>query len=527
MDWKLLRSTSCTSALFCAMLAAACNPAAAPPPAPQTTPAGPRIIPQPASLVLSAGTGFEVTPQTRITVVNQPEVVAIADYLAAFLRRATQFPLPVNSPSAGGSTGVIELRLDGSASSLGDEGYRLTVNRDSVRLVAHTPIGLFRGTQTIRQLLPTDIESEIGVTRAVWPIPALEIADQPRFAWRGAMLDVARHFFTVNEVEDYIDLLTLYKINVFHLHLTDDQGWRIQINSRPKLTTMGAVTQVGGGRGGFYTQQEYQEIVRYAAARYITVVPEIEMPSHINAALVAYPELSCSERPPAPYTGIEVGWSTICVNKEESYAFIDDVVRELSAITPGAFIHIGGDEVKTLTDEQYIRFVERVQDIVVRHGKRMIGWEEVAKVRLKPSSLVQPWKGDSASSALQYGAKLIMSPARKAYLDMKYTQSTELGLNWAALIEVSDAYDWDPAHYNPGVGEKDVLGVEAPVWSETPRNISAVEFLAMPRLPAIAEVGWTPQASREWQNFRVRLAAHAPRWRYLGVNYYHSPQIPW
>jgi hexosaminidase len=523
----MLPRTSFTSTLFCALLVVACNPPAAAPPAPQAVAVGPKIIPQPASLMLTGATPFELTSQTRITTINQPEAVAIADYLAAFLRPATEFPLGVASPTAPGGTNVIELRLDGTASSLGDEGYRLSVARDSVRLVAYTPAGLFRGTQTIRQLLPTDIESEIGVARAEWPIPALEIVDQPRFAWRGAMLDVARHFFTVQEVKDYIDLVTLYKINVLHLHLSDDQGWRIQINSRPKLTALGSLTQVGGGPGGFYTQQEYQEIVRYAASRYIMVVPEIEMPTHINAALVAYPEVSCSAKPPAPYTGIEVGWSTICVNKEESYALIDDVVREVSAITPGPFFHIGGDEVKTLTDEQYVRFIERVQDIVGRHGKRMIGWEEVAKVRLKSSSLVQPWKGDSASSALQYGAKLILSPARKAYLDMKYTAGTELGLRWAALIEVSDAYDWDPGSYSPGVGEKDVLGVEAPVWSETPRNISAVEFLAMPRLPAIAEVGWTPQAARNWQNFRVRLASHAPRWRYMGVNYYQSPQIPW
>ena len=516
-----------TSAVVCAMLIVACGPPAAPPPAPQIAAPGPRLIPQPVSLALTAGAPFELTPQTRITVTNQPGVVAIGEYLGAFLRPATQFPLPVTSPAAGGGGNVIELRLDGNATSLGDEGYTLTATHDSLRLVAYAPAGLFRGTQTIRQLLPSDIKSQTGVTRAVWPIPALSITDQPRFAWRGAMLDVARHFFTVREVEDYIDLITLYKLNVFHLHLSDDQGWRIQINSRPKLTTLGATTEVGGGPGGFYTQQDYQDIVRYAAARYIMVVPEIDMPSHINAALIAYPELSCSVKPPEAYTGIEVGWSTICVDKEASYAFIDDVVREIAAISPSPFFHIGGDEVKTLTNEQYVRFVERVQDIVGRHGKRMIGWEEVAKVHLKPTSIAQPWKGDSASAALQYGAKLVLSPAKKTYLDMKYTSATELGQSWAALIEVSDAYDWDPAHYNPGVGEKDVLGIEAPVWSETPRNISAVEFLAMPRLPALAEVGWTPQASRDWQNFRVRLAAHAPRWRYLGVNYYPSPQIPW
>jgi hexosaminidase len=267
--------------------------------------------------------------------------------------------------------------------------------------------------------------------------------------------------------------------------------------------------------------------VRYAAARYITIVPEIDMPAHTNAALAAYPEVSCSDRPAGLYTGTDVGWSSICVDKEASYALIDDVVREIAAITPGPFFHIGGDEVKLLTDEQYTRFVNRVQDIVNRHGKRMVGWEEIYKAQLKPTSIVQSWKGDSAAQALKYGSKLVLSPAKKAYIDMKYNAGTELGLSWAALIEVNDAYDWDPATYNPGVTERDVLGIEAPMWSETLRNIGAVEFLAMPRLAALAEVAWTPQAERDWQSFRVRVATQAPRWRYMGVNYYHSPQIPW
>jgi hexosaminidase len=485
------------------------------------------IVPEPVSLTLDAGTPFEITPQSRITVVNNPEVIAIGENLAAFLRRATEFALPVTSPAAPGTSTVLELRLASDAPDLGDEGYSLKITRDSLQLSAYSPAGLFRGTQTIRQLLPNEIESDIGVARSAWPIPSLTIVDRPRFAWRGAMLDVARHFFTVKEVEQYIDLLTLYKLNVLHLHLADDQGWRIQINSRPKLTELGSTTQVGGGAGGFYTQRDYQEIVRYARARYITIVPEIDMPGHINAALVAYPELSCSAEPPAPYTGIKVGWSTICVDKEGSYALINDVVREISAITPGPFFHVGGDEVKTLTDEQYARFIERVQDIVGRYGKRMIGWEEVSKARLKPTTLAQSWKSDSASAALRYGAKLILSPAKKAYIDMKYSSSTELGLNWAGIVEVSDTYDWDPGLYNPGVTEKDVVGIEAPIWSETLRNISAVEYLATPRLASLAEVGWTPQASRDWQDFRLRLGAQAPRWRYLGVNYYRSPQIPW
>jgi hexosaminidase len=488
--------------------------------------ATPQVIPEPASMQLRGGAAFQLTSTTQISVpANNPEISAIADGLAALLRRATDFPVPVAAGSAGG-TNTIQLRLGGDAASLGNEGYALTVTSDSVTLVASAPAGLFHGTQTLRQLLPTAIESQIGIDRS-WPLPAVVIVDRPRFEWRGAMLDVARHFFTVKEVEQYIDLLALYKLNVLHLHLSDDQGFRLQINSRPKLTLVGANTQVGGGPGGFYTQQDYQDIIRYAQERYIMIVPEIDMPSHLNAALVAYPEASCTTRQTGLYTGTDVGWSTICVDKEESYALIDDIVREIAALTPGPFFHMGGDEVKTLTDSQYVHFVERVQDIVNRHGKRMIGWEEIFKAHLKPTTLVQPWKGDSAAAAIKYGARLIMSPAKKAYIDMKYNASTELGLDWAALIDVSDAYDWDPATYSPGVTERDIIGVEAPMWSETLKNITAVEFLAVPRLPALAEVAWTPQAARNWQDFRVRLAAQAPRWRYLGINYYHSPQIPW
>jgi hexosaminidase len=316
-------------------------------------------------------------------------------------------------------------------------------------------------------------------------------------------------------------------MNVLHLHLSDDQGWRIEIKSRPKLTGIGAITQVGGGPGGFYTQQDYQTIVRYAQERYITVVPEIDMPGHTNAALTAYPELSCSTRPTQLFTGIDVGWSTFCVDNEGTYALVEDVVREIAAITPGPYFHVGGDEVKALTPQQYVRFIERVKGIVNRNGKKMVGWEEITKARLDQNTLAQQWKSDSATAALQYGSKLILSPAKKVYLDMKYTPSTELGQKWAAFVEVRDAYDWDPALYITGVNESNIVGVEGPLWSETPRNITAVEYLVMPRLPAVAEVGWTPQRGRDWEDFRVRLAAQAPRWNYLGVNYYRSPQIPW
>ena len=513
--------------LFLATLSlAACT--TAPPPTTATRPVitGPQVIPAPASLTMGAGAPYEVTRATNIVVDgSSPEVTAIAQGLGALMRKSTGFPLVVSTADT--AANKIQLRLAADRASLGEEGYELTAAANSLTLVANRPAGLFRGVQTIRQLLPFDVESDMGVSRSVWAIPALSIADQPRFAWRGAMLDVARHFFTVREVQQFIDLLALYKMNTLHLHLSDDQGWRIVINSRPKLATMGGATQVGGGPGGFYTQADYQAIVQYAQQRYITVVPEIDMPAHTNAALVAYPEVSCSVRPTALYTQTDVGWSALCVDKEETYALADDIIREIRAMTPGPYFHIGGDEVQALTHEQYVHIIERLQTIVNKYGKKMIGWEEITKAKLNPTTLAQQWKSDSATAALQYGSKLIMSPAKKIYLDMKYTRATELGLNWAAFVEVRDSYDWDPATYMTGVTEANIVGVEGALWSETIRNITAAQYLIMPRLPAIAEVGWTPQRLRDWENFRLRLASQAPRWNLLGVNYYRSPQIPW
>lgn len=473
-----------------------------------------------------AGEPFALTDSTVIVTDGGGETVRVAQQLAALLRPSTGFAIPVSS---GGVTArrIIALRIVPNA-SLGPEGYQLNVSSDSVTLSANAPAGLFYAAQTLRQLLPPQIESHMTLSPMLWTVPAVAISDKPRYAWRGAMLDVARHFFTVDEVKQYIDLLALYKMNVLHLHLADDQGWRIEITSRPKLAGAGSVTQVGGGPGGYYTQDDYRDIVRYAQERYITIVPEIDMPGHTNAALIGYPELSCSRRPPAPYTGTDVGWSTFCASKEETYALVDDVMRELAALTPGRYLHMGGDENPILSREDYAKFVERTQDIIARHGKQMVGWEEISHARLSPTTLSQAWATDSvAAHAIQYGAKVILSPGKRTYLDMKYDNSTELGLTWAALIEVRDAYDWDPATYMKGVGEANIMGVEAPIWSETVRNITAVQYLAMPRLPALAEVGWTPQATRDWESFRVRIATHAPRWNFLGVNYYRSPQVPW
>jgi hexosaminidase len=494
------------------------------------------VVPRPTSVVPGSGAPFALTAATAVVVsAGNAEAERIGEGLAFLLRPSTGFAFPVSSGAA--ARGVIAIRLGGGA-DLGDEGYEIMITADSVRLTAARPAGLFRGVQTLRQLLPPRIEAEqslIGGEVRTWSIPPGRITDRPRFAWRGGMLDVSRHFFTVDEVKQYIDLLALYKLNVLHLHLTDDQGWRIQIDSWPRLTTVGGSSEVGGGSGGFYTKADYADIIRYAGDRYITVVPEIDMPAHTHSAIAAYPELGCSRATPAPnpnarpglYAGIRVGFSALCHDKPVVHRFVDDVVRELAAMTPGPYIHLGGDEVEELKPEQYAAFVGRMQETVARHGKTMIGWDEIGHARLRPGTIAQMWRPDTSVAAIRQGARVIMSPAPKAYLDMKYTAATEIGHTWAALIELRTAYDWDPVTHFPRVTERDVLGVEAPLWTETVVNISAAQYLLLPRLPAIAEVGWTAGPGKSWESFRTRIAAHAPRWRYLGMNYYPSPQVQW
>lgn len=475
---------------------------------------------------VAGGAPFTLRDSAVISVgSDNPALTRVAELLAGVLRPSTGFPLPVVMGSDPGP-GSIVLRL--ASTGMGSvDAYQLTVRPERVEITAADPAGVFRGIQTLRQLFPANVESHVRVSgpSARWVVPSLTISDAPRFAWRGAMLDVSRHFFTVDEVKQYIDILALYKMNVLHLHLSDDQGWRIEIKSRPQLTAVAGPSEVGGGPGGFYTQEQYVDLVRYAQDRFITIVPEIDMPGHTNAALIAFPELSCGKRPPAIYTGTEVGFSTFCVEKDGTYALIDDIVREIVALTPGPYFHMGGDEVEALSHEQYAHFVERVQEIVRKHGKQMVGWEEIRKAKLDPSTLIQQWIGDTMS--LQHGGKMVMSPSKRLYIDMKYDATTELGLRWAGLVDLRTTYDWDPAAYNPNVPESMIVGVEAPMWSETLRNITAVQFLAIPRLPSVAEVGWTAQSARNWDSFRRRIAAHGPRWNYLGINYHRTPEIAW
>ncbi|CAN5655940.1 family 20 glycosylhydrolase [soil metagenome] len=496
-------------------------------PQPAGEPAEVAIVPAPMSLGRNGGT-FTLSSATEIHVgTGDPDVARIAGQLAELLSPGTTRGIRRLTETARLPASGIALLLDASLDSLAEEGYRLAITSQRVVASAPRPAGLFYALQTLRQLLPPE-HVERGAPLPAQAVHAVTIVDRPRYAWRGAMLDVSRHFLGPADVKRYIDLMALYKLNRLHLHLSDDQGWRIEIKSWPNLTARGGSTAVGGGPGGFYTQAEYSDLVEYARERFITIVPEIDMPGHTNAALASYAELNCDGRARPLYTGIRVGFSALCPSKEITYRFVDDVVREISALTPGPWFHIGGDEVKTLSAAQYAAFIERVQAIVQSHGKQMIGWGEIEGATLLPTTIVQHWQPTAtARAAIRQRSRFILSPANKVYLDMKYDPSTTLGLRWAGYVDVRTSYDWDPATLVAGIGESSIVGIEAPLWSETVVTIADYEYMAFPRLAAVAEVAWSQHARRDWTGFSLRLAAHGPRWQALGVNYYRSRQIPW
>ncbi|MGC4895276.1 family 20 glycosylhydrolase [Micromonospora sp. DT31] len=526
------------------------------------------VVPAPAQALPDPAADFTLDADTTLRV--SPAGRDVAEQLAGWLRPATGLPLPVTD-GPGSEDDVLTLTLAPAGASArtagpagsdpagsspdrsepagsspagsspaggngsdgtvaGPEGYRLDVTTGGVRITAATAAGLFHGAQTLRQLLPAAIESATPVT-AHWVVPGGTIVDRPRFPYRGAMLDVARHFFAVEDVLRVVDHLARYKLNHLHLHLTDDQGWRIAVDSWPRLAEVGGATQVGGGPGGWYTRDDYRRIVAYAARRHVTVVPEIDLPGHTNAALVAYPELAPGKVAAPPYTGTEVGFSYVDPTDERTYAFVADVLGEVAALTPGPWLHLGGDEAFKVPAEQYRAFVERAQAVVAANGKTVVGWHQLAPAGHVDGRVLQWWGTDGddpqTADAVRRGARLILSPANHAYLDMKYAPDSPLGLDWAGHVDVRRAYEWDPAAHLHDVPAEAVLGVEAPLWTETITTPAEVEYMLFPRLPALAELGWSPRATHDWSRFRERLSGHAPRWAAAGITFHRSPEIPW
>ncbi|WP_460304807.1 beta-N-acetylhexosaminidase [Actinocorallia aurea] len=478
----------------------------------------PNLIPVPRSLVPGQGV-LTLGPGATLTAPDGRAATA----LRALLDRATGLPFPGPGP---GAPATLALFLDGPA-SLGDEGYLLDVTEEGAVLRAHTDEGLFRAVQTLRQLLPPAIESPAPAP-GPWTVPCVSVEDGPRYAWRGVMLDVARHFFDVAAVKAFIDRVVPYKFNVLHLHLSDDQGWRLEVDGYPRLTEHGATTAVGGPPGGFFSQDDYKEIVAYAGERYLTVVPEIDVPGHTQAAMSSYPFLSTQDAPEL-YEGVEVGFSELAVHRDSTYAFLDEVFGQVAALSPGGLLHIGGDEALSTTAEDYAHFMARALPLVGGRGMTAVAWQEAASAPGLPAGVhLQYWRPTSEEvpaalvEAARAGARLIMSPADRVYLDQKYADDTELGLRWAGTVSVRRSYEWDPEELVPGA---DVAGVEAPLWSETLRTLDDIDHMLFPRLPGVADIAWSA-APRDWPSHVRRLRAHTARWDAAGITaYYRAPEL--
>lgn len=478
------------------------------------------IIPKPISIETNEGR-FILTNDTSIYVKGitdeeTEEIRWIADFLREKLSAATGFELNIikgDKPPEGS----IYLTTINTNPELGIEGYNILSTPKIVKISAYKPEGIARGVQTLRQMLPAQIANSTVVNNVEWTVPASIINDKPVYSYRGLMIDVARHFFTVDEIKRQIDLAAQYKINRVHLHLSDDQGWRLEIKKYPELTLIGGSTEVGGGPGGYYTQEQFKDIVSYAMQRYVEIVPEFDMPGHTNAALASYGFLNPNGKKAPLYTGTDVGFSSFMAHSEKTYEFIEDVIKEVVQISPSKYIQIGGDEALNTKKEDYDYFVGRVAKIAQKYGKIPIGWDPIdTSPEINSSVILQNWK-DSNEEAVKKNMKIIVSIASKAYLDMKYNEKTPYGLDWAGYIPVETAYKWDVTDYAP---RNLALGLEAPLWTETISTQEQMDYMIYPRLLGYAEIGWTPKENRNWEEYKMRLEMQEERLGYEGVNYY-------
>ncbi|WP_315073187.1 family 20 glycosylhydrolase [uncultured Microbacterium sp.] len=492
------------------------------------------LVPVPVSAVAREGR-MPITAKTRV----RGSSPAAAQLIDAVERRSGIRLSVVDEAAAD-----IELIVDPESSA--PEGYTLEIG-DQAIVVGADEAGLFYGVQTLLQLLRQDDSG--------WALLRADVADSPRFPRRGVMLDVARHFFGVDDVKRFIDSTSALKFNHLHLHLSDDQGWRVHIDSWPLLTERASGTSANGDPGGFYSKDDYRELVAYAASRHMIVIPEIDLPGHTHAIGVAYPELveapvlndnliadSARLGQPLPvagetYLGWGVGHSSVRIHEERTYEFVRDVVRELAEMTPGPYIHIGGDESLGTPQDDFDLFAARATSIVVEEGKIPMAWHEMGSAaNIAEGTVGQYWgkttpEGTHAEEAAHFverGGALLMSAADVTYLDMKYAEDFPLGLTWAAIIDVRSAYEWEPTAVLD-VPEAAILGVEAPLWSETTRTIDEVEQLVFPRAAAQAEVAWSPRETpeRTWESFRLRVGSLAPLWKAEGVDFHPADEIPW
>jgi hexosaminidase len=512
----------------------------------------PAIIPLPVQIEVTDG-AFNLKPSTRISYSGGNKAAALAEQLAGMLRPASGFALKTSE----GNGGNIRLLIDTSGVWKPEE-YRLTVAKRNVTLTAATPDGLFRGVQTIRQLLPPQIESSTILSDMKWTMPCVTVTDYPRFEWRGMHLDVSRHFFDVEFIKRYIDILALHKLNVFHWHLVDDQGWRIEIKKYPRLTKVGAwrvdredkpwnareLQQPGekATYGGFYTQVEIKEIVAYATERYITVVPEIEMPAHVGSALAAYPEYSCTGGPfTVPPGSVWPITNIYCAGKEETFSFLEDVLTEVMELFPSQYIHIGGDEAdKTewrrcpdcqarirkegLGDEDELQsyFVKRIEQFLKSKGRMLIGWDEILQGGLAPEATVMSWQGfEGGIAAARSEHHAVMTPVSHCYFNIYQGDPATEPTSFRGLITLKKVYSFEPVpqELTPEEG-KYIIGAQGCLWTEYVTDGKTAEYMILPRLTALAEVVWTASENRSWDSFSERLPVMLERFDAMGLTHY-------
>jgi len=511
------------------------------------------IIPVPVSITEGKGT-FELMPDATISF-NDNRAASTASFLAGMLKPATGYELSQTM----GADGSIILNLD-TIKEWRQEEYNLAVTRKQVIITAGTTDGLFMGIQTLRQLLPVNIESGEKVNNIRWIIPCVTINDYPRFAWRGMQLDVSRHFFDVDFVKKYIDLIAMHKMNVFHWHLVDDQGWRIEIKKYPKLTETGAwrvdredkqwdqrEAQKPGEKatyGGFYTQEQIKDIVAYAAERHITVVPEIEMPAHVTSALAAYPQYSCTG---GPFTVSPGGLWPItdiyCAGNDQTFKFLEDVLTEVMDLFPSQYIHIGGDEAdrtewkkcpkcqarirnEGLKDEAELQsyFIKRIEKFVNSKGRKIIGWDEILDGGLAPGATVMSWRGfEGGIAAAKSGHNVVMTPVSHCYFDYYQGDPSTEPAAGGGYLTLSTVYSFEPVPKELSPEEaKYVIGAQANLWTEYVPTPSHAEYMVVPRMTALSEVLWSPAEKRSWTDFNKRIISMYRRFDIMGINYSHG-----
>ena len=536
------------------------------------------IIPAPEQI--KAGNGlFTLNQKTRISFSDQ-SLKELADALSFWMNGQTGLSPEVETTTS--SKGEIHLELITDNKAFGDlpeiygtspkdgnpadERYLLAVGKKTVRIQATAPEGIYRGITSLKQL----IGSNTGHKGETVYLPTLEMKDSPRFAWRGLSLDVSRCFFAVEEVKQVIDMLALYKMNVLHIHLTDNQGWRIEIKKHPRLTEIGSRIPNSGRPEGYYTQEQYKELVQYAADRFITIVPEIDLPGHATALFTSYPELknAVGIKMDLGIAGQALG--ALDIDDPVAMQLVEDVITELAAITPGSYLHIGGDETMELDEDKYLRFINQIRHYVMNNSKKVVGWQEMTRTDMTEDDLFQHWiyftrnaeneedegKRDfspevmallaemfsKADKDIERGvsknAKAIVSPNALVYLDHRYKEpsadSTQTAdqerVGFAAYSKktIKQMYEWDPSTFNPLLdASRNIAGVEGAIWCETISNFKELQFMLMPRLAGVAEKGWSKVEDTNWDEYKERLSSHNALWKEMNWYYFKSSLVDW